>query len=261
VASVSVSSSAGIARVTMDRPGSLNAWTPDSGRELLAALEGAATDSEVRCVVISGAGRAFSAGADVKAPRDLLPGGEPDLETRLREIYNPVILAVREMPKPVIAAVGGPAAGIGCSLALACDFILAARSAYFLLAFVHLGLIPDGAASYMSAMRMGYTRALEMAMLGQKVGADEAAAHGLINAVHEDGALAGEVDALAAKLAAGPTVAYGNIKRALDAGALAGLRAQLELEPGLQQKHAGTADFQEGVDAFREKRQAEFRGA
>ena len=211
--------------------------------------------------MIGGAGRAFSAGADVKAPRDLLPGGEADLSSRLREIYNPVILMVREMPKPVIAAVNGPAAGIGCSLALACDFILAARSAYFLLAFVHLGLIPDGAASYMAAMRMGYTRALEMAVLGQRIGAEEAAAHGLINAVHDDGALAGGVDALATKLAAGPTVAYGNIKRALDAGALAGLRAQLELEPGLQQEHATTADFQEGVDAFREKRQAEFRGA
>jgi len=256
-----VSTAAGIARVTMDRPESLNAWTPDFARELLAALEAAVTDSDVRCVVISGAGRAFSAGADVKAPREVLPGGEPDLATRLREIYNPVILSVREMPKPVIAAVNGPAAGIGCSLALGCDFIVAARSAYFLLAFVHLGLIPDGAASYMAAMRMGYTRALEMAVLGQRISAEDAAAYGLINAVHDDDTLAGAVDDLAAKLAEGPTLAYGNIKRALDAGALAGLRAQLALEPGIQQEHAATADFQEGVDAFREKRPAAFRGA
>jgi 2-(1,2-epoxy-1,2-dihydrophenyl)acetyl-CoA isomerase len=247
--------------MTMDRPDSLNAWTPDSGRELLSVLGEAAADSEVRCVVITGAGRAFSAGADVKVERELLPDGEPDRSSRLREIYNPVILAVREMPKPVIAAVNGPAAGIGCSLALACDFVLAARSAYFMLAFVHLGLIPDGGASYMAALRMGYTRALEMAMLGDRIGAEDAAAYGLINSVHDDDALAGAVDALAARLASGPTIALGNIKRALDAGALAGLRAQLELEPSVQQEHATTADFEEGVAAFREKRPTSFRGA
>jgi 2-(1,2-epoxy-1,2-dihydrophenyl)acetyl-CoA isomerase len=261
VDSVSLSTADGIARVTLDRPGSLNAWTPESARELLAALSDAAANRDVRCVVVTGAGRAFSAGADVKAPRDLTPGGEPDLSTRLREIYNPVILAVREMPKPVVAAVNGPAAGIGCSLALACDFILAARSAYFLMAFVHLGLIPDGAGAFMAAARMGYTRALEMALLGERVGAEEAAAYGLINSVHDDDALEAAVDALAARLAAGPTVAYGNVKRALDAGALAGLRAQLDREPDIQQEHAATADFAEGVAAFREKRPTSFTGA
>jgi 2-(1,2-epoxy-1,2-dihydrophenyl)acetyl-CoA isomerase len=251
----------GVATVTLNRPDALNAWTPELGRELLAGLRELADDAEARAVVVTGAGRAFSAGADVKNPRELTPDGDIDLSTRLREIYSPIVLTLRTMRKPAIAAVNGVAAGIGCSLALACDLIVAAESAYFLQAFVRLGVVPDAASAYHLAARVGRTRAAELAMLGERLPAATALEWGVVNRVVPDGELALVARELAERLASGPTVALGNIKRVLDGpDGPERLRAQLDFEATLQQEHATTADYAEGVAAFKEKRPPRFAG-
>src|SRR4051812_46684939 len=167
-------------RVELNRPDALNAWTLQLGRDLQTALERARED-DVRAVVITGAGRAFSAGADLRQGFDRTADGHPDVGTPLRTIYHPVILGVRELPKPVVAAVNGPAVGIGCSLALACDLVVARESAYFLLAFVNIGLVPDGGSSAFVPTRAGLPRAAEMAMLGERVPAPRALDWGLAN--------------------------------------------------------------------------------
>jgi 2-(1,2-epoxy-1,2-dihydrophenyl)acetyl-CoA isomerase len=250
----------GVAHITLNRPEALNAWTPELGRELLAAVERAAADDAVRALLIRGAGRAFSAGADVKNKREVTADGAPDLSTRLREIYNPIVLAVRGAPKPAVAAVNGAAAGLGASLALACDFIVAAESAYFLLAFVHLGVIPDAGATYFLAERIGAVRTAELAMLGERLPARTALDWGLVNSVHPDEEQAEAAESFAERLAGGPTVAYAGMKRALASASYHRLADHLELEAAIQQRQATTADYAEGVRAFTEKRRARFRG-
>ena len=253
--------SGGTATITLDRPDSLNAWTPDLGDELLSAVRDLADDSGVRAVGITGAGRAFSSGADLKASRRTMEDGSPDMSSGLREIYNPIIEAITATPKPYVASVNGAAAGIGCSLALACDLIVAAESSFFLLAFVRVGLIPDGGSLFHVAARVGLTRAVEMAMRGQRVPAPTALDWGLINEVVPDDQLQSRTGELLAELAAGPTVSYGNIKRLARSGAVAGLAEQLDLEADLQQVQGSTSDYQEGVAAFKEKREPRFSGS
>ena len=194
------------------------------GDDLLAALELAAGDDAVRAVTITGAGRAFSSGADLQAGFATTPTGEPDVGTLLRERYNPIIAAVRDLPKPVLAAVNGPAVGIGCSLALACDLVVARESAYLLLAFVNIGLVPDGGATLLVPARAGMARAAEMALLGERIPARRALEWGLVTRVTADEAFEAEVDALAERLATGPTRAYAGTKRALNAALFAGTR-------------------------------------
>jgi 2-(1,2-epoxy-1,2-dihydrophenyl)acetyl-CoA isomerase len=246
-------------RIELNRPHAMNAWDVQFGRDLGAAVERAAAE-DVRAVVLTGAGRAFSSGADLKAGFEPTPEGHPDVLTPLRQLYHPIIAAVRSLPKPVIAAVNGPAVGIGCSLALACDLVIARESAYFLLAFANIGLIPDGGASIFVPERAGLARATEMAMLAERIPAPKALEWGLANRVVADDDFDAEVDALAARLAAGPTGAYARWKREVNAWLLARMPEQLDLEAVLQQEAAASEDFREGALAFLQRRPAEFRG-
>jgi 2-(1,2-epoxy-1,2-dihydrophenyl)acetyl-CoA isomerase len=249
-----------VATLELDRPQAMNAWDAQLGDDLRRAVEEVAADDAVRAVVVTGAGRAFSAGADLKAGFDPTPEGFPDIGTALRERYHPIITGIREMPKPVVAAVNGAAAGIGCSLALACDLVVAAESAYFLLAFVNIGLVPDGGSSLLIPARVGFARAAEMAMLGERIPAPKALEWGLINRVTADAELRAEADALADRLAAGPTRSYAGSKRQLNAWLYSRMYEQLELEASIQHELAASGDFQEGVLAFVEKRPANFAG-
>jgi len=257
---VDVERRGGELRITLNRPDAMNAWNAQLGEDLRAAVEQAAADEGARAVVVTGAGRAFSSGADLKTSFEPGPDGHPELETVLKERYHPIITGLRTMPKPVLAAVNGPAVGIGLSLALAADLVIARESAYFLLAFVNIGLNPDGGSSLLVPERVGFARAAEMAMLGERVPARQALEWGLINRVTTDEAFDAEVDALAQRLAAGPTRSYAATKRQLDAWLFSRMEAQLDLEAGLQQESATTADFREGVQAFLEKRPPAFEG-
>ncbi|HEY7933981.1 MAG TPA: enoyl-CoA hydratase [Solirubrobacteraceae bacterium] len=259
---VNVLLSEGVSRVQLNRPEALNAWNQQLGKDLLAALQQAAEDDAVRTVVITGAGRAFSSGADLKdiSGGETTPNGRPDVYKTLTERYHPIMHAIREMGKPVIASVNGPAVGIGCSLALCCDLILAAESAYFLLAFVNIGLVPDGGSSLFVPSRIGMARASEMAMLGEKIAAAKALEWGLINRVVPDGDLAAQTDALATKLAGGPTRSYAGTKRQLNNWLYSNMAEQLELEAQIQREMAGSEDFLEGATAFIQKRPASFSG-
>jgi 2-(1,2-epoxy-1,2-dihydrophenyl)acetyl-CoA isomerase len=258
---VQCSSDDGVGTVTLNRPESLNAWTRRLGDDMLAALEHHAADREVRVIVFTGAGRAFSAGADLKAGAELAAAeGKFDVLTPLRESYNPLVLRVRTVDKPVIAAVNGPAAGIGCSLALAADMVVAARSAYFLLAFVNIGLGLDGGASQLLRERIGHARAFQMAFLGERIDADTALAWGMVNQVVDDDQLGTAVAGLAARFVAGPPGSYATIKRTINSRAYDDFAQLLELEAVQQQQRAESKDFIEGVTAFMQKRPANFTG-
>lgn len=251
----------GVGRLTLNRPETLNAWTAEFGGELRDVIRGEAADPSVRAVLITGAGRGFSSGADLKAGFEPAADGMPDIETELNEIYHPVILGIRHLPKPVIAAVNGPAVGIGASLALACDLILAAESAYFGLAFVNIGLMPDGGSTALVPAAVGKARAFQMALLGERVPAPTALQWGLVNAVHPDAALMNEAGELSAKLAAGPTQSYASSKQALNRFIYGDLDAQLQLEAVLQHRLGRSSDFMEGAAAFVTKRAPAFTGA
>jgi 2-(1,2-epoxy-1,2-dihydrophenyl)acetyl-CoA isomerase len=249
------------ARILLNRPEALNAWNEQFGRDLLDAVTTVAEDDGVRALLITGAGRGFSSGADLKEQRSTTDDGLPDLSSRLKEIYHPIITGLREMPKPVVAAVNGPAVGIGCSLALAADLIVAAESAYFLLAFVNIGLVPDGGSTAFIPARVGYARAAEMAMLGERVPADQALEWGLINRVVPDDDLAGAADALLQLLANGPTRSYAGAKKLLNRRMYADLAGQLDAEAEAQKEQGSSKDFIEGVLAFVEKRPPNFTGS
>lgn len=252
----------GVATVELNRPQALNAWNAQFGSDLLQALTEVGSDDAVRAVLLTGAGRAFSSGADLKEiGEDRTPEGRPDVYKVLAERYHPIMHAIREMPKPAIAAVNGPAVGIGCSLALCCDLILAAESAYFLLAFVNIGLVPDGGSSLFLPTRIGMARASELSMLGERLPAAKALEWGLINRVHPDADLAREAGALAARMAAGPTRSYAGSKRQLNNWLYTRMEEQLELEARIQQEMAGSADFVEGAMAFVQKREPNFTGS
>ena len=253
--------SGGVGRLTLNRPETLNAWTAEFGSELLSVVEREAADDSVRAVLLTGAGRGFSSGADLKAGFDPAEDGMPDIRKELHEIYHPAIAGIRRLPKPVVAAVNGPAVGIGCSLALACDLVMAAESAFFGLAFVNIGLMPDGGSTALVPPAVGKARAFQMALLGERIPAPQALDWGLVNWVHPDDRLMGEASALVERLAAGPTRSYASSKQALNKFIYGDLDAQLDLEAELQHALGRTADFVEGTAAFVEKRAPAFRGS
>ena len=250
------------ATIELNRPDSMNAWNKQFGADLLAAVREVAQDDEVRAVCITGAGRGFSSGADLKdvAEDEPTADGRPDLHRILTERYHPIITGIREMPKPVVAAVNGPAVGIGLSLALTCDLVVARESAFFLLAFVNIGLVPDGGSSLLVPERVGLTRASQMALLGERIPAPQAVEWGLINRAIPDAEFDAEVEALVDRLAAGPTASYAGMKRQLNAWLFGRMEQQLELEARIQGEMAGSHDFAEGVAAFLQKRAPTFEG-
>jgi len=250
---------AGVLTLTLNRPERLNAMNIALIQALLAAAQRAAADSACRAILITGAGRGFCAGADL-ADRALGPGSaRPDLGQALDKGLNPLVRALRSLPKPIVCAVNGPAAGAGANLALACDIVLAAKSAQFLQAFARIGLIPDAGGTFHLPRLVGEARARALMMLAAPIGAEEAAAWGMIYRAVDDQDLMGEARTIAERLAAGPTHTYGLIKRALAASASASLDAQLDLERDLQREAGARDEYVEGVRAFLEKRSPDFR--
>ncbi|HEX9168739.1 MAG TPA: enoyl-CoA hydratase-related protein [Roseiarcus sp.] len=248
----------GVLALTLNRPERLNALNIALIQALLAAAQRAAADPECRVVLITGAGRGFCAGADL-ADRALSPGSaRPDLGQALEKGINPLIRAIRKLPKPVVCAVNGPAAGAGANLALACDVVLAAKSAQFLQAFARIGLIPDAGGTFILPRLVGDARARALMMLADPINAEQAEAWGMIHRAVEDQDLMGEARIVAERLSGGPTHTFGLIKRALAASPGAGLDAQLDLERDLQREAGGRDEYVEGVRAFLEKRKADF---
>ena len=250
---------AGVLMLTLNRPQRLNALNAALTQALLAAIERAAADPDCRAILITGAGRGFCAGADL-ADRVVAPGGaRPDLGQSLEKGLNPLIRAIRRLPKPVVCAVNGPAAGAGANLALACDIVLAAKSAQFLQAFARVGLIPDAGGTFNLPRLVGEARARALMMLAEPIGAEEAQASGMIYRAVDDEDLMGEARTVVERLAAGATHALGLIKRALAASPNNSLDAQLDLERDLQREAGFGDEFIEGVRAFLDKRQPDFR--
>ncbi len=255
---IAFSVSDNIATITLSRPERLNAMPPQMADEICDALdklEGA------RTLLITGEGRAFCSGADLAAGRagQSISGGQ-GAYSALTKSYNPMMLKLSKLNVPIITAVNGPAAGIGCSLALASDFAIAGKSAYFLQAFVNIGLVPDGGASWMLARQVGKARATQMMLLGEKIGADQAADWGLIYKAVEDADLMTQAHALAARLASGPTLAIGIMRQNL-AAALDSSYAEALLTEASGQRIAGDSqDAREGAISFLQKRKAEFKG-
>jgi 2-(1,2-epoxy-1,2-dihydrophenyl)acetyl-CoA isomerase len=250
---------AGVARLTFNRPERLNAFNADMHAEVRAALA-SLPGTEARVLVITGAGRGFCAGQDL-GDRAVAPGaGPPDLGASIERDYKPLVLALRALPMPVIAAVNGVAAGAGANIALACDLVVAARSASFVQAFARLGLVPDSGGTWFLPRLIGTARALGVALLGEKLPAEQAASWGLIWRCVADGELAGTIDALARELAAAPTRGLARTKQAIYDGWSRPLAAQLDVERDFQAELGRSADYAEGVAAFVAKRAPRFTG-
>jgi len=251
---------AGIARVTLNRPDRLNSFKDVMHAELRDALARVRGEASVRALLLTGAGRGFCAGQDL-ADRAVTPGGTPvDLGASIERNYLPLVLALRELPVPVVCAVNGVAAGAGANLALACDIVIAARSASFIQAFCKIGLVPDSGGTYFLPRLVGAARAMGLALLGEKLPAEEAARWGLIWKCVDDAELVATVDALLEQFAAGPTRGYAGIKRALHEAEGQALAAQLQLERDLQRELGYSEDYREGVAAFAAKRAPRFTG-
>jgi 2-(1,2-epoxy-1,2-dihydrophenyl)acetyl-CoA isomerase len=249
----------GVASITLNRPDKLNAMTRQMGAALREALAKAA-EPDIRAVLLAGAGRGFCAGQDL-AEEGVVPGpAPPDLGAVLDDIWNPLVRAIRALPKPVIAAVHGVAAGAGANLALACDLVLAARSARFIQPFCRLGLIPDGGGSWLLPRLVGEARAKGLALLGEPVSAEQAEAWGLIWRVVEDAELSTQALALARALATQPTIGFALTKQAMHAAPAHSLEAHLDLERDVQRTAGRTPDYAEGVRAFLDKRTPVFTG-
>ncbi|WP_143967950.1 2-(1,2-epoxy-1,2-dihydrophenyl)acetyl-CoA isomerase PaaG [Raoultella terrigena] len=250
----------GVMTITLNRPDRLNSFNDLMHQQLAESLTQAERDDSVRCLLITGAGRGFCAGQDLN-DRNVDPSGPaPDLGLSVERFYNPLVRRLAALPKPVIAAVNGVAAGAGATLALGCDMVLAARSASFVMAFSRLGLVPDCGGSWFLPRVAGRARAMGLALLGEKLSAEQAAQWGMIWQMVEDAELADTSLQLARHLAAQPTFGLGLIKQALLAAETNGLDAQLDLERDYQRMAGRSADYREGVSAFLAKRPPQFSG-
>ncbi len=254
---IRVSREGAVLTVTLDRPDRLNACPPQMAEEIFAALREL---GDARAVLVAGEGRAFCSGADLAGRSDSAITGGDRAFGSLMQSYNPMILALAALPVPVVAAVQGPAAGIGCSIALTADFVIAGKSGYFLQAFVNIGLVPDGGSSWMLPRLVGCAQATRMMMLGERISGEEAERIGLIYKCVDDTDLAPQATALASRLAAGPTTALGLMKRTLREGLENGLAATLAAEASAQRLAGGTDDAREGAMAFLTKREPAFTG-
>lgn len=253
-----------IATLTLNRPDARNALSMEMRTDLRDALHAIEHDDTVRCVVLRGAGEHFMAGGDVKSMSTRLKETPPaalhaEFIQRIHDLH-PIMFAMRRMPKPIIASVAGAAAGAGVSLALACDLVIADAAAFFTLAYCHIGTSPDGSASFQLPRAVGIKKAMEIALLGDRIDATTAQAIGMINFVAPAGQLVQDTAKLAARLAAGPTHAYGNTKRLLYRSLENAFESQLQMEAEMFADCAVRADFREGVTAFVEKRKARFTG-
>ncbi len=248
-----------VAWITLNRPEVMNATTTQTGQQLLAAVRAAAEDPAVRSIVLAGEGRAFCAGADLRdMDGPMLESGRPDLEEILRGTFNPLVLAIREAPKPVIAAVGGPAVGVGASIALACDLIVVTERAAFLGGFAKVGLSLDGGLSVLLAAKIGAARAAESALLGTPITGQQAWEWGIANRLVEPAELEEAAGALAAAAAAGAPGAIAASKRLLSAVVDDGLAEALDREATSQGERVLTDEYAEGVAAFLERREPRF---
>jgi len=260
MASILISLEAGVLGVTLNRPDKLNALNPEMHKLLRGALERARDDAGVRAVLLTGAGRGFCAGQDL-GERNVAADDSPiDLSVSLGSLYNPLVRRIRELPKPIVCAVNGVAAGSGANIALACDIVLAARSASFIQSFAKLGLVPDSGGTWILPRLVGRARAMGLALLGEKLSAEDAERWGLIWKALDDDRLADEAGALAKALASGPTKGYGLVKKALNASPGNSLDAQLDLERDLQREAGFSEDYREAVSAFIQKRKPAYKG-
>ena len=255
-----VSRDAGVLSLTLNRPDKLNAFNPEMHRLLREALEEARDEPGVRAVLLTGSGRGFCAGQDLSERNVGADAAPIDLSVSLGSNYNPLVRRLRALPKPVVCAVNGVAAGAGANIALACDIVLAARSASFVQSFSRLGLVPDSGGTYFLPRLVGSARAMGLALLGERLSAEEAERWGLIWKAVEDERLVEEATGIAQTLAAGPTKGYGLIKQAIQASAGNSLDAQLDLERDLQREAGFSEDYREGVAAFMQKRKPVFKG-
>jgi len=249
-----------IARITLQRPDRLNSFTAQMHGELRDALARITSGGDVRVLLLTGEGRAFCAGQDL-SDRAVAPGASPvDLGASIEENYRPLVLALRNLPLPVVCAVNGVAAGAGANIALACDIVIAKKSASFIQAFCKIGLVPDSGGTYFLPRLVGSARAMGLAMLGDRVSAEQAAAWGMIWKSVDDGEFDASVDQLLTQLADAPTAGLAAIKRSLYASSANTLEQQLDVERDAQRTLGYSADYREGVAAFLEKRAPRFSG-
>lgn len=259
---VLVTDDAAVRTLTLNRPQSLNSFTTAMHAELLAALDAAAADPAVRCVVVTGAGRAFCAGQDLSDPAvapNPEPGAtQPDIGALIERCYRPLALRIRSMPVPVVAAVNGVAAGAGANFALGCDIVLAARSASFIQAFSKIGLVPDCGGTWLLPRLVGRARAMGLAMLGDKLGAEDAERIGLVWRCVDDAELAAQAAELGARLAAMPVKALARTRQVIDDAGGLDYADALAAEARAQSEMGAAADYREGVNAFMAKRKPSF---